>query len=135
MTDARSLVDTSVWLSLEQQRPLDAQVVGSLQPYAVSVVTYAELHAGVLAAVDNDTRSQRLATMQAVEVAEVVPIDDVVAREWSRLRVFLAQQHRRLGVNDLWIAATASARGLPLITQDHGFQALEGARGVEIVLV
>jgi predicted nucleic acid-binding protein len=34
-----------------------------------------------------------------------------------------------MGVNDLWIAAIAVSRGLPVITQGDDFAALDGAPG------
>ena len=82
----------------------------------MSVVTYAELRAGVLAATDLDVRSRRLSTLQAVADLHPLPIDTVVADEWARLRLLLAEARRRVNVNDTWIAATALARdGVPVV--------------------
>jgi predicted nucleic acid-binding protein len=58
-----------------------------------------------------------------------------VAAAWARLRVHLAEAGRRLNVNDLWIAATAVAHGLPVITQDDDFAPVEGAAGMVVVAV
>ena len=52
-----------------------------------------------------------------------------------RLRVHLAETGRRMGVNELWIAAIAVARGLPVTTQDDDFAALEGASGFAVIRV
>jgi predicted nucleic acid-binding protein len=38
-------------------------------------------------------------------------------------------------VNDLWIAATAIAQGLPVVTQDMDFDPLEDVLGLTIVRV
>lgn len=38
-------------------------------------------------------------------------------------------------VNDLWIAAIAASRALPVVTQDGDFDPLDGATGVEIIRV
>jgi len=46
-----------------------------------------------------------------------------------------AETGRRMGVNDLWIAAVAVARGLPIIAQDDEFAALEGASGFAVIRV
>ena len=72
-------------------------------------ITIAELQAGVLAATDLDLRAQRLATLESIPDAEVLAIDAAVMAEWARLPVHLAQAGRRVGVNDLWIAATTVA--------------------------
>jgi predicted nucleic acid-binding protein len=129
----RRLLDTSVLIAQESGRPLRTQAVSSA--VAVSVVTVAELHAGILAAPDNETRARRLMTFDGLNDMVVLPVDEAVAAEWARLRIFLAEQGRRVNVNDLWIAATAAAHRIPLVTQDGDFDPLEGAVGVAIVKV
>jgi len=42
---------------------------------------------------------------------------------------------RRVGVNDLWIAATAAAHGMPVLTQDGDFDALSGVEGLTVIPV
>lgn len=130
---SRGVLDTSVFIAAESGRPLDA--TGVPDESAISVVTLAELHAGVLAARDTDTRARRLVTVEALADIEVLPIDAEAALMWARLRVLLAEAGRRVNVNDLWIAATAASRGLPVVTQDDDFSAVEGLAGLVIVRV
>lgn len=132
-TPSRGVLDTSVFIAAESGRPLDAARVPDES--AISVVTLAELHAGVLAARDTDTRARRLATVEALADIEVLPIDAEAAVTWARLRVLLAESGRRANVNDLWIAATAASRGLPVVTQDDDFSAVEGLAGLVVVRV
>jgi len=54
---------------------------------------------------------------------------------WARLRVHLAETGRQVRINDVWIAAIAASRGLPVITQDGDFDALNGVAGVEVIRV
>ncbi len=98
-------------------------------------MTVAELHVGVLAARDVDTRARRLATLETTGDMELLRIDDRVAATWARLRVRLAEARRRLNVNDLWIAATALANDLPVVTQDDDFGPVEGVAGLVVVRV
>ena len=51
---------------------------------------------------------------------------------WARMHVHLAQSGRRLNINDLWIAAVAAARGLPVVTQDDDFGPVEAIGGLEV---
>lgn len=132
-TPARGLLDTTVFIANESGRPLDEQRLPDES--AVSVVTLAELHAGVLAAGDTDTRALRLATLDAVTDMHVLGVDEATARMWARLRVHLAEGGRRVNVNDLWIAATAAAHGLAVVTQDADFDPLEGVAGLTIIRV
>ncbi|HEV2087767.1 MAG TPA: type II toxin-antitoxin system VapC family toxin [Cryptosporangiaceae bacterium] len=129
----RGLLDTSVFIATENARPLDES--GLPEEVAVSVVTVAELHAGVLVTSGLDTRARRLDTLSALADVHVLRIDEHVAMQWARLRVHLAEAGRRVNVNDLWIAATAVAHGLPVITQDADFDPLGDVTGLDIVRV
>ncbi len=130
---AQGILDTSVFIANESGRALDVERLPDES--AISVVTLAELEAGVLAAVDLKTRAVRMATFDLARDMEVLPAEERVALAWARLRVHLADLGRRVNVNDLWIAATAVAHGLPLVTQDLDFDLLEGMLGLEIVRV
>ncbi|MCB9410810.1 type II toxin-antitoxin system VapC family toxin [Mycolicibacterium sp.] len=124
---AAGVLDTSVFIANETGRPLDESAVPG--EVATTVITLGELNAGVLAAGSADVRARRLATLDAVADIVALPVDEEAARVWARLRVHLAEAGRRMGVNDLWIAAIAVSRGLPVVTQDDDFTALEGAAG------
>ena len=128
----RGLLDTSVFIAGESGRDLDEASLPDES--AISPITVAELHVGVLAAVDVDTRARRLATLEAVGDVETLPIDNVAAT-WALLRIHLAESKRRLNVNDLWIAATALTHDLPVVTQDDDFDPVEGVSGLQLVRV
>jgi predicted nucleic acid-binding protein len=129
----RGLLDTSVFIANESGRALDEASLPD--EGAISPITVAELHVGVLAATDVDTRARRLATLDAVADVETLPIDNTVAAAWALLRIHLAESKRRLNVNDLWIAATALAHDLPVVTQDEDFDPIEDISGLEIIRV
>lgn len=129
----RGLLDTSVFIAAEGGRPLRADLLPDES--AVSVVTLAELQAGVLAAIDVETRARRMLTVGAVADVELIGIDESVAHLWARMRVELAGSGRRVNVNDLWIAASAASLDLPVVTQDDGFAAVEGIAGLRVVRV
>lgn len=129
----RGLLDTSVFIAAESGRRTDEQRLPD--EAALSVVTLAELQAGVLAAADVDTRARRLATLHAVADIELIGIDEAAALMWAQMRVHLAASGHRLNVNDLWIAASAASRGLAVVTQDDDFGPVEGVGGLEVVRV
>lgn len=129
----RGLLDTSVFIAGESGRTLNEAALP--EQGAISPITVAELHVGVLAASDVDTRARRLATLEAVADVETLPIDNAVAAAWARLCIHLAESKRRLNVHDLWIAATALANDLPVVTQDDDFEPVQGMSGLEVVRV
>lgn len=119
----RGLVDTSVFIARESGRPLNMEALPDA--LAVSIITIGELRAGVLAARTLDVRDRRLATLTAALELDPVPVDEGVAAEWARLRVLLRDSGQRMPVNDSWIAATALALNVPVVTQDDDFPDLE----------
>jgi len=127
----RGVLDTSVFIAAESGRHLQEDRLP--EEAAITAVTLAELQAGVLAARDIDTRARRMATMDAVADIEVLPIDEAAALMWARMRVHLAEAGRRVNVNDLWIAACAASRELPVLTQDDDFEPLDGIAGLRVV--
>jgi predicted nucleic acid-binding protein len=130
---AAGVLDTSVFIATESGRQLNEALMPD--QIATTVVTLAELHAGVLAATTSDIRAQRLATLESVADMETLPVDDDAARMWARLRIYLAETGRRVRINDLWIAAIAASRALPVVTQDDDFTALDGAGRLTVIKV
>ena len=121
---SRGLADTSFFVAREAERPLDLPTIPD--ELAVSAITIGELRAGVLAAADVGVRDQRLSTLIEVLRLAPLPVDEAVADAWARLRVALRDAGRRMDVNDSWIAATAIAHGIPVVTQDDGFVEIAG---------
>jgi predicted nucleic acid-binding protein len=119
----RGLADTTVFIARESGRPLRESLLPD--ELAVSIVTIGELRAGVLAASNVTIRNLRLATLTMAMSFDPVSIDDEVADQWARLRLLLRDSGQRMPVNDSWIAATAMALSVPIITRDDDYIELE----------
>jgi predicted nucleic acid-binding protein len=108
----RALLDTSVLIGAEDPGTLEG---------AISAVSLAELHFGVLIAVDPDERARRGLRLGVIEsIFEPLPMDAAVAREWGRLTAAVRTrggQPRRRAL-DLAIAATANVHDVPLLTHN-----------------
>lgn len=126
----RGLADTSVFIADEANRPQDLRSLPDA--LAVSVITIGELRAGVLAAADVSTRDLRLSTLTAALALDPVPVDEAVASAWAKLRISLRDRGLRMPVNDSWIAATAMALGIPVVTQDDDFPSLDDLEVIRI---
>lgn len=121
---SRGLADTSVFVARESGRALDTGLLPD--ELAVSIITIGELRAGVLVAETVETRDRRLGTLTTALQLDPVPVDEAVAAHWARLRVLLRDSEQRMPVNDSWVAATAMALGVPVVTQDADFPDIEG---------
>jgi predicted nucleic acid-binding protein len=125
----RGVLDTSGLVAREHERPL-----GDLpDEAAISVVTVAELHLGVLLGDDPRVRAQRLRTLSEVEHGfDALPIDDDVARNFAVIVADARRRGRKPKIMDTWIAATALAHALPVFTQDAGFDDLAGVQVIRV---
>ncbi|HEY8801295.1 MAG TPA: type II toxin-antitoxin system VapC family toxin [Candidatus Limnocylindrales bacterium] len=128
MIDA--IVDTSVLIARETGRSVDIRSLPD--GLAVSVITIGELRSGVLAADNVETRDRRLSTLLGALSLDPLPVDALVAEAWARLRQELRVRRRRMPVNDSWIAATAIAHGVPVVTQDDDYADVPGLAVVRV---
>ena len=127
------LLDTSVLVAVEGDRPLRAEALP--KSAAISIITVAELRAGILSAPDIQSRDRRLHTLERISRTTTLSVDHGVARIWAGMRAYLAASGKRVSGNDLWIAATAAAAEMPVVTQDRDFCALSGVNGLTVIEV
>ena len=127
---SEGLADTTVFIAREAGRVLRVDALPEV--LGVSVITIGELRAGVLAAGDVDSRDRRLATLTQALALEPVPVDERVADAWARLRIQLRDRGQRMPVNDSWIAATAIALRVPVVTQDDDYLELPGLAVIHV---
>ena len=115
----RGLADTSIFIAAESGRELDVNRLPD--EIAVSIITIGELRSGVLAAADVSVRDRRLGTLMRALELQPIPVDEAVANAWARLRIDLRDYGLRMPVNDSWIASTAIAHGVSIVTQDADY--------------
>jgi hypothetical protein len=126
----RALLDTSFFVATESGRPLGS--MDEVTETEVSVVTLAELTIGVLLANDAD-RPARVATLSAIESTwDTLPVDAEVARQFARIVAALRAAGRRVPVLDTLVAATAVVEQIPVVTQDHDYDAIPGVEVIQV---
>jgi len=130
MALTEALADTSVFIARELGRPVGLNMIPDR--LSVSVITIGELRAGVLGALDSVTRDRRVTTLEQALVLDPIPVDQAVARAWARLRLALRESGKRMGANDSWIAATAIALDLPVLTQDADYDDVPGLTVISV---
>jgi predicted nucleic acid-binding protein len=122
-TSVKALLDTSVVIATDVG-PLDGDL-------AISAVTLAELHFGVLAAKQRTVRAERLRRLLVLQRSfDALPLDEAVAESYGQIAaaVLDAGRQPRARSMDLLIAATAHAHSARLYTRNvndfHGLEAL-----------
>lgn len=125
----RALLDTSVVLAADVA-PLDGDL-------AISAVTLAELHFGVLVAKERQVRAERLRRLLALQrTFDALPLDETVAASYGQVAAAVVDagcQPRARSI-DLLIAATAHSHSARLYTRNASdFHGLDGL--VDIVAV
>jgi|1186.fasta_scaffold343644_2 predicted nucleic acid-binding protein len=111
MGELTTLFDTSVLIGPTEGPP--PELGGDC---AISVVTVGELYAGVLLATQDAVQAGRLRQL-AVVLSDLAVMD--IGRTVSSAYGELRAAARRRPSNDLWIAATALAHDLELVTMDE----------------
>lgn len=125
MSEVAGLLDTSVFIAREADRPL-----GELPDrVTVSVVTIGELELGVLSAADPASRARRGDTLALARAVEPILISEPVMAAWARLVADCrtAGIQRTVKLMDALIAATAVSLGLPVVTQDDDYEQMASA--------
>jgi toxin FitB len=109
----RAILDTSVVLGAD---------VGTLEgELAISAITLAEMHFGVLVAKTGSVRAERLRRLLVLQrTFDALPLDDVVAASYGQVAAAVVDAGRqpRARSMDLLIAATAHAHSARLYTRN-----------------
>lgn len=109
----RGILDTSVLIA-EDVSALPGQL-------AISVISIAALHYGVLVATSEQTRAVRLSRLSRLQRRfDPLPVDDAVADSYGQMAAHVAAAGRkpRARTMDLLIAATAHAHDARLYTRN-----------------
>jgi len=130
VTPQRALADTSVFIGLKAAR-FDIDRFTDFE-WGVSAVTLGELRLGVLQAQGAEAASRRLSTYQLAQRFEALPVDETVSDAWALLISRLRAAGRNAPINDSWIAATAVAHGVPIVTQDSDYDAMPDVQVIRI---
>ena len=130
VSSRRALADTSVLIGLEAAR-FDVAQFADFE-WGISAITLGELRLGVLQARNPEDASRRLSTYQLAQRFEALAVDEAVSDAWALLVSRLRAAGLKVPVNDSWIAATAIAHGVPIVTQDCDYDAMPDVQVIKI---
>jgi toxin FitB len=125
----RAILDTSVVIATDIA-PLEGEL-------AISAVTLAELHFGILVTKQRKVRAERLRRLLVLQrTFDALPVDDAVAASYGQVAAAVVDVGRqpRARSMDLLIAATAHAHSARLYTRNaNDFDGLDDL--VDVVTV
>jgi predicted nucleic acid-binding protein len=116
------LVDTDVASALYRERYYGRRVPASLtgilvtRRLAISVISLGEAHYGARKRKWGPQRTSRMLAFYQEMFDVVSLVDDDTGAEYGYLRASTESVGQPIADNDLWIAACATANGLPLAT-------------------
>lgn len=111
------IFDTTFLIDFQRERPLgQGPAHAFLEAHAeaiahLPITAYGEFAEGFASRTDS-------AFLAMVESFELLPITRAVADTYARITRDLRAKGRLIGSNDLWIAATALEKNLPLVTRN-----------------
>jgi predicted nucleic acid-binding protein len=109
----RAILDTSVVIATDIE-PLEGEL-------AISAITLAELHFGILVAKQRKVRAERLRRLLELQrTFDALPLDEAVAASYGQVAAAVVEAGRqpRARSMDLLIAATAHAHSARLYTRN-----------------
>ena len=122
------LLDADWIISFLNGRSEAVEAVSQLadEGIVVSIITWGEIYEGLLAVSEPE---RRLAQFEEFTFnVDLIAPDIVVARYYAQTRAQLRSQGLLIPDNDLWIAATALAFDLTLVSRDDHFTRIPGLR-------
>lgn len=132
MSPPVGLLDTSAFLNLGLLGGVD----GVPDQLRISAITLAELAVGPLVVDDPVDQARRQAHLQLAEIGfDALPFNADAARAFGRVAASLRKQGRTTNARayDAMIAATALARGLPVLTFNRkDFDGIDGLQVIDL---
>lgn len=131
------LIDTCVWIDVEQGRlaPADVAALTVDEAVMLSPITIAELKYGAEIAQDPSVRQKRLAALRRLQRKPLLPIDGNTGEVFGGLAAQIKNNGRghRYRVQDVWLASQAIQHGLKLLTRNK--KDFEDVPGLDLTLI
>lgn len=128
--DPHYLLDTNICIYVRQKRSAElVRRFEKLRPgeAAISVITYGELLYGAHKSVQRVSAIERL--RELIVLLPALPLPELAADKYGKIRAELESRGEMIGNNDLWIASHALAADLILVTNNESkFRRVRGLK-------
>lgn len=126
----RILIDTNAYAAFMHGDAEAEQIIEQASAVGIIVIVLGELLAGFKIGARLQENLDRLKRFLASPGVEIVVIEQSVAELYADVIAQLRAAGRPVPTNDVWIAATALARGYDLFSNDAHFRAVPGLKMV-----
>jgi tRNA(fMet)-specific endonuclease VapC len=117
----RFCLDTSAYSHLRLGEPAVTELIDSAFYVSLPSIAVGELLAGFRLGAHERRNTMELWDFLADPAAGVLDVDALVAERYSLIYADLRRGGTPIPTNDMWIAATASANGMTVLTFDDHF--------------
>lgn len=123
MSGKGALLDTNVVIELLSGKEEVLDRLSEYDELLLSMVVVGELYYG---AENSGRKTHHLQLIDAfLEQCTLLPVDQKVSERYASLKMSLKRKGKPIPENDIWIAATALAHDLELLSSDAHFQELD----------
>ncbi len=123
---SRVLIDTNVYSAMMAGDGRVADVLAGSEAVLLSSVVVGELFDGFLNGRRNAENRRIFQTFRERPRTVVVPITDLTAEWFARIKHALRRRGAPVPINDVWIAASCLEHGATLLTLDSHFDRIDG---------
>ena len=123
------ILDTSIIVEIDRGNNIDRiEKLDNEGSHSISAVTVSEFYTGVnMREEPEEDKAERL-----ISRAGVIPLEEEIAKKAGKLIARKKQENLRLGLHDIYIAATAAERDKTVLTKDpEDFNKMEEIEVVE----
>jgi len=121
-----SVVDTNILSDLFRGEPSVRGFLSEFESIYVPVTVLGELLFGFVLGSREMENRRRLDQFLSQRSVEILPVSPSVAEHYASVMASLRRNGTPLPTNDVWIAATACAEKVPLISRDRHFSKING---------
>lgn len=119
-------LDTNAYVAFKRGHEPVLEILRLADDIVVPVIVIGELLAGFAHGAKEAENRAELAKFLDAGRVRTLAVDDDTARWYAQVYAQLRRAGSPIPANDLWIAAQALQHGLPVLTFDRHFEAVEG---------
>lgn len=117
----RLLLDSSAYIAFKKRHPEVIEILQQAELIFLCPIALGELRAGFLQGTKRDANERELRLFLESSRVRVLVMDVETSERYAVIHVALKKAGTPVGINDVWIAASAMQHGLPVLTSDRDF--------------